>query len=186
MSKTTKKAVEFTGELRWVVVPPFSQPQKALEPKPGQENNTHYTVEVECSEQQYRDLIKNGVSRMTVLREDEKTGKTFIRIRAPKVNGTYIAADPVVTKADGSEVGVMIANGSTGTVKANIETFSSKSGKSVSALRFHSIVIDKLVPFVRNENPNHAAEAYAQDQFAQDQFDDDQFADDSTTSNEDW
>lgn len=173
MSKTP---VEFKGELKWVVVPPHSQPQKPFDPKPGQENNSHYSVEVECSQKQYNDLIKQGVSRMTVLREDEETGKTFIRIRAPKVNGTYIAADPVVKKADGSDVDVMIANGSTGTVKADIESFTTKAGKTATALRFHTIEIDNLIPFVRNENPHAEAEAHSQDLHPEP----------SATNNEDW
>jgi len=148
---TTKTPVEFKGELRWVVVPPFSKPQKPMEFKEGQENNSHYSLQVECSDQQYKQLIKNGVSRTTVLREDEKTGKSFIRIRRPHVNGTYTLPDPIVKNLDGSAVDVLIANGSEGIVSADIETFESKAGKKVTALRFHTVMITKLIPYVRKE-----------------------------------
>ena len=148
---TTKTPVEFKGELKWVVVPPFSKPQVPFETQPGKENNSHFSLEVECSQQQYNDLIKQGVSRMTVLRSDETTGKTFIRLRAPKVNGTFTAPDPVVKNLGGSIVDVMIANGSEGIVAANIESYDTKAGKRATSLRFHTVVITKLIPYVRKE-----------------------------------
>ena len=144
---TTKTPVELKGQLRWVVVPPFSEPQKPMEFSPGQENNTHYSLEVECSDQQYKQLIKDGVSRMTVLKEDPETGKTFIRIKRPKVNGTYTALDPVVKDKNGDPLTCMIANGSEGIVSADIESFESKAGKKVTALRFHTVMVTNLIPW---------------------------------------
>ncbi len=149
---TTKTPVTFQGELRWVVVPPFSQPQTPLKPKPGQENNTHYSLEIECSQAQYNDLLKQGVSRLTVLRNDESTKKTFIRLRAPKINGKWTGPEPVVKNVDGSDVSVMIANGSEGIVSANIEIFQSKDGEKITALRFHTVMVTKLIPYVRQDN----------------------------------
>jgi len=161
---TIKTPVEFKGEIRWAVVPPFSKAQTPFEPKAGQENNSHYSVEVECSQQQYNSLAKQGMSRMTVLREDEISKKTFIRLRSPKVNGTYTASDPVVKDSSGNPLTVMIANGSEGVVVADLETFTTKAGKTATALRFHTIMVTKLVPFTREENsPTAEAEAHSND-----------------------
>lgn len=165
---STKIPVQFKGMLKWAVVPPGSQPQNILDPKPGQEENSNYSIEVECSQAEYKDLIKQGVSRMTVLREDENTGKTFIKIKCPKVNGKFVGRDPVVLDTNGAPITVMIANGSTGIVSANIESFESKGGIKVVALRFHSVLVTNLIEFIRNEpvvdaNPNEAAEASLQD-----------------------
>lgn len=167
MSKTP---VQFKGLLKWAVVPPNSQPQKILDPKPGQENNSNYSIEVECSQEEYKALIKQGVSRMMVLRDDEYTGKTFIKIKCPKINGKFIGPDPKVVDINGDPVTVAIANGSEGVVSANIETFESKAGIKVVALRFHSVMVTKLIPFIREDyknvieaNPNEGAEASLQD-----------------------
>jgi hypothetical protein len=149
---TTKTPVTFTGELKWVMVPPLSQPQKHLK----KEKSSHYVLEVECSQKQYNDLIKQGVSRMTILREDETTGKTYIKIRCPKVNGTYVAPDPVVKDAKGDAItDVMIGNGSEGVVSADIETFTTKDGEKATALRFHTLTVTKLIPFERQAAENN-------------------------------
>jgi len=162
---TNKKsvAVELTGVLRWASIPP-NQPQKVYEPKPGQENNTHYSIEVECSRELLFDLLDKGIPQTHKLNKDEETGITFLRVKCPKVSGGYLGKDPEVLDNDGNIVTVPLANGSEGTVSANIEFFTSKGGKEVSALRFYKVVVSKLIPYVREEpNPNEGLESSDQD-----------------------
>ena len=155
--------VVLTGEIRWAVVPPYSQPQKVFKPKKGQENNTHYSIEVECDRDFHDELLDNGLSSLATLKKDDETKKRYLRLKSPKINGKWTGPDPEVVDSKGNPITVPIANGSTAEVHAKFERWTYE-GTNVVSLRFNKVVVTNLIEFVKEEgNPNEQAEAHAQD-----------------------
>lgn len=85
-NKSKKQIVYFKGQCRWACVPP----RKARPPhkdglKDENRDDLYHSIEVECDEEKFKKLKKAGIPKLTELREDEETGKTYIRIKATKV-----------------------------------------------------------------------------------------------------
>lgn len=160
--------VTIVGELRWVKVPPFSQPEAQYKPKPGQENNTHYGLEVECDRDFHDELLEAGLSPMATLHKDKDnpdSKKRYLRLKSPKVNGKKTnLPDPVVVNTKGETITTAIGNGSKGEVYAQFERWKSQ-GEDVVALRFKKLVVTELVEYVKPEdsNPYEQEEAHSQD-----------------------
>jgi len=144
MSDENKKvAVKFKGELRYANVPP-RQAQKPYEIDVDEPNNTSYSIQVECDKEKFKELQKAGIPALTKLTEDEKTGQTFIRIRATKLKGDMVFKDiDVIDKYDRA-VTEWIGNGSTGIVLAELASIKGRKGK---VLRLVGVQILNLIPY---------------------------------------
>ncbi len=144
MSEESKKvAVKFKGELKYANLPPRPA-QKKHEPKPEEINDTSYSVLVECPKEKFKELQKAGIPKLTELKVDEETGKTFIRIRATKRKGDLIFDDPQVIDKYKQPVTESIGNGSTGIVIAELSPIKGRTGK---ALRLIGVQVLDLVPY---------------------------------------
>ena len=168
-AETTENLIKLIGELRWASIPP-NPARKPFEIDPKEPNNSSYSIEVECSKAKFAELVKLGIPKLTTLREDEETGKTYLRVRATKTKGDYTFPDIQVIDKHGQQVTTAVANGSKGTVV--IEASPIKGRKGV-ALRLKAVQVTDLIPFNGTKdysnmfeieaNPHAEAEAHAQD-----------------------
>lgn len=148
MSKEEAKPIQFKGLVRWASVPP--NPAR-MPPKdyinPLAPKNSSYSIEVECSKVMFDKLIKAGIPKLTQLKEDEATKKTYIKISAAKVrriDGEDITfGDPFVVDAGRRHFPEAIGNGSEAIVIA--ELAQAKKGK---VLRLKGVQVLKHVPYV--------------------------------------
>lgn len=152
--------VKFKGTVRWVIVPPNSArkpPTKYIDPDAP--NDTTYSVEVECSKEKFKELIKMGIPPGTQLREDEEGGKTYIKVRASKVKRVkdketgemvdMVFTDPFVKDKGGNDVNEPIGDGSEAIVVT--ELAATKRGK---VLRLKGLQVLNHIPYVPKEtNP---------------------------------
>lgn len=168
------KMVSFEGEVRWASVPP----NKPRGPSPEYTTDTNrsdlsYSIEVECSESDFRALAKEyKLPKLMDIKEDEN-GKTFIRVKASKVKTNvnpakndgedFVFKDIPVINTDGTQVDVPIANGSQGLVRAAlIET------RNGHTLRLLGVMIKDLIAYQASElfddvveqNPHAEAEVH--------------------------
>lgn len=137
------ETVKFKGSVRWASVPPNS-PRKPFEIDPTQPENTSYSIEVECDEVVFKDLLKKGIPRTTELRTDEETGKSYIRLKSNKVKGDYVFADPIVKNSAGETLTQKIGNGSEAIVIADLVPLKTRKG---SVLRLKAVQVLKLIPY---------------------------------------
>lgn len=140
-----------------------------LPPRPAQKGyeteDTSYSVYIECSKEQFKDLKKAGIPALTQLKafpEDfvsKKTGeapklkdaegKTFIRVKATKTKTTRdgkqleFADIPVVDEYN-ENVTQSIANGSKLQVIATLDDIKGKNGK---ALRMKGVIVTHLIAY---------------------------------------
>lgn len=143
--KKEKVIKKFKGELRWANLPP--RPPQKPHPDAFDENepkNCHYSVTVECSKEQFKELQEAGISAMTKLRDDKETGKTFIQVKATKIKGDTTFADPKVIDKYREPVTESIGNGSTGVVLAEVAPIKGRKGK---ALRLKVVQVLDLIPY---------------------------------------
>jgi hypothetical protein len=178
----TNETVTFKGKVRWASVPP-NPARKPYEIDSSEPDNCSYSIEVECSKEQFKDLQKKGIPRLTSLREDED-GTTYIRLKSSKIKGKYTFPDPTVIDVNGEKLEKKIANGSEAIVKAELAPIKGRKGV---ALRLRAVMVTKLIEFANNSDdvndlismasPSVLEESYAQDQHPQETpFD----------TNEDW
>lgn len=146
--KTKNEQVVFKGEVRWATIPPRNPRGPSKDYKTDlNKDDLVYSIEVECSEKKFKALKKAGIPKLTELREDEETGKTFIRVKATKVKtnpkgDNYVFKDIISLDADGSPLEQSVANGSEGIVVA--ELIEGKKGKN---LRLKGVKITNLIPY---------------------------------------
>lgn len=149
--ESTKVPVKFKGLLRWANIPP----QKAKKPyqiDPEEPDNCGYSIEVECSDEQFKSLQKAGIPKLTEHREDEKTGVKYIRVKASKIKGDNEFGDPAVIDKYGKPLTQQVGNGSEGVVIAELTPIKGRKG---SALRLKLVQVTNLV-----EYSSDAAEKY--------------------------
>lgn len=157
------KEVVLEGVVLYANLPP-RPPQKSMEPKTP--NDTFYSVHVEVSEQQFKDLKKEGLPSLTLLRKfpedyaNKKTGevptepknavgKTFIQVRASKYKentsiGPITFEDVPVGDLEGYVVEDSIANGSTAKVYTSLDDLKGRPGK---ALRLKKVIVTDLIVY---------------------------------------
>lgn len=138
----------FKGKLRWASVPPNAA-RKPYEIDDKEPNNCSYSIEVECSQEQFDGLVKKGIPRLTTLRKDDETGTTYIRLKSSKIKGDYTFPDPKVVDTNGNDLEHKIANGSEGIVTAEIAPIKGRKGV---ALRLRSVMVTKLIKFEDGDN----------------------------------
>ena len=139
----SKVPVTFKGLCRWANVPP----QKAKAPyqlNPEEPNNCGYSIEVECSDEQFAALKKAGIPKLTEHREDEKTGLKYIRVKSSKVKGEFEFDDPVVVDKYKRPLTENIGNGSEVIVVAELAPIKGRKG---SALRLKLVQVLNLIPY---------------------------------------
>lgn len=138
------ETIKFEGLIGWTNIPP----QRPLTDDQD-ETKTYYTMQVECSKEQYDWLIKKGVSTNTKLRTHEKSGKTMIAVKA---NRTLRDMDfgelPVVDKY-GDKVTKKVGAGST--VIAKVQLIPSNSKHCKYSLRLAAVMVLDLVEVVEEE-----------------------------------
>jgi hypothetical protein len=126
-----RKLISFDGEIRWASIPP-NQPRG---PSPEYTTNTNkndltYSVEVECSEEEFNQLTVYKLPKLISLKKDEETGKSFLRVKATKRktntdasrnNGVdYLFKDLPVVDKEGKMIKVPLANGSKALVRVGL------------------------------------------------------------------
>lgn len=152
MSENKKGKLEvFRGEVRWATIPPRDPrgPSKDYVTDANRDDLT-YSIEVECSEERFKQLKKAGIPRLTDLKEDENTGKTFIRLKAPKhktnpaqPGNPYVYGNLQTFNSDGTPLTESVGNGSTAIVTAYLRD-NPRGGKT---LRLHAVKILNLIPW---------------------------------------
>lgn len=144
----------FEGEVRWATIPPRPArgPHKDYTTDANR-NDLNYSIQVECSAEKFKELKKAGIPRLTELKEDEATGKTYINLKVAK-RKTRSGDEPMEFKdikvygEDGEPLTENVGNGSEAIVVA--ELVDVKRGK---VLRLKSVRITKLIPFAdKNDN----------------------------------
>lgn len=125
--KMSNEKVKFKGLVKWASVPP-NEPRKPYEIDEKEPDNTSYSIEVECSVAQFNELMKKGLPKLSTLREDEETGKTYIRVKASKVKGKYTFPDPKVVDIAGNKFEKKIGNGSECVVIAELRPIKGRKG----------------------------------------------------------
>lgn len=152
------KTVAFEGEIRWATIPP-NKPRgptgKYL--KSDNANNKSYSIEVECTEKELKELHKFNIPPKTKLRVDEATGKTYLKINALKVKTNkdpkknhgldYIFKDPAVVDKDGKIVKTAAANGSTADVRAKLIENDGEHSLRLIGVRFLELIPYSYNPF---------------------------------------
>lgn len=141
------KNVVFEGKLRWANVPPNAA-KKPYEIDEKEPNNTSYSIEVECSTDNFNKLMKEGLPRLTSLKEDEQ-GLTYIRLKSTKVKCEYTFADPKVLDKNGNDLGKKIANGSEGMVVGSLEDIKGRKGK---VLRLKAVQVSNLIEYENDDD----------------------------------
>ena len=179
----TNETVTFKGKVRWASVPP-NPARKPFEIDTNEPDNCAYSIEVECSKEQFEELKKKGIPRLTELKTDEEDGKTYIRLRSSKIKGQYTFPDPTVVDINGQKLEKKIANGSEALVKAELGTLKGRKGV---VLRLRTVMVTKLIEFNDNTsdinellaeaNPSALRDSYNVDTSVEPQI---------ATSNEDW
>lgn len=147
MSTKTRTPVKFKGLCRWANIPPNAA-RKPFTIDPAEPDNTNYSIEVECSEEQFKKLKKEGLSSLTQLKTDEETGKTYLKIKATKQKRDMIFADPFVVDINNTPYTSMLANGSEVVVIAELE----KEPGKYTALRLKGVQVINGIEFVK-KNP---------------------------------
>lgn len=149
MTEKTTQMVKFEGEVKWATVPPRAPrgPHKDYVTEQNKDDKV-YSITVECSEEKFKKLKKAGIPKLTQLEEDEKTGKTYIRLKATKVktnpSGDNWEFDDIpVYNSDGTPLTQSIANGSTATVVASLEPMK----RGGVTLRLKGVKMINLIPY---------------------------------------
>lgn len=142
--------VQFEGIMLYANLPPRA-PAKGY-----QTEDTNYSVLIECSKEQFRELKKAGIAAGTKLKDFEDftdkdgnalnvlgaEGKSFIALKSKK---NPSEDDVAVATEDGEEVTVSVANGSKGRVNALLIDVNNQFCKKV--LRLQSVVVTNLIEF---------------------------------------
>lgn len=140
--------IKFKGKLKYAVLPPRPARKAAAEyVDPKNPEKSTYSVQVECTAEQFKKLQKAGIPKLTTLREYEGESETYIQIKATKVTGEYVFDDPIVVDKYGNLNTEEIGNGSTGVVIAELTT--GKGGKK--ALRLKAVTVLDRVEVHRDE-----------------------------------
>lgn len=146
--KEEKKLIKFEGQVKWATIPPRKARGPGDEYKTdANRNDLAYKIDVEVSEEKFKALKKAGIPKLTQLKEDEETGKTYMTLRASKVKTNpkgddWEFDDIVAVGPDGKPLTVSVANGSEAIVVASLEP--SKKGK---VLRLKGVKVTKLIPY---------------------------------------
>ncbi len=131
--------IYFEGQCLYANIPP--RPAKSWD-----DGKSTYSIQVECTQKRYDDLIKQGMSRMTTLRDVD--GKTYLNIRATKslpatVDREAITfSDITVVDASNNTVTESLANGSTVNVAVDVV----KNTKGI-VLRLKGVQVLNLIPY---------------------------------------
>jgi hypothetical protein len=108
----------------------------------------------EASLEKVRELQGEGIKN--VLKKDDDGYKvTFSRPTQKMVKGKVIGlTPPEVLQADGKTplTGVLVGNGSDGTVKLEVYSHGTPGGGKAKAARLLSIKVDNLIPFEMNRD----------------------------------
>lgn len=154
-----KRLVIFEGACLYAQV--YAGQERAPHPDALEKKNAHpddrsYSIQVECSEELHKKLLKAGISPLQALKEIE--GKNYIRIKgthtkiyvekttgAPK---TTRFNDPEVVDVDGNklDINTLIGNGSKVRVTAELAAF---TGKTLKVLRLNKVEVLELVPYIK-------------------------------------
>jgi len=81
---------------------------------------TEYSVEVECTDEKYKELVAKGVSPNTKLRINKDDGRTYIRVKAKDKNFKGEPNTIRVEDTEGNPVTSLIGNGSKCKVAASL------------------------------------------------------------------
>jgi hypothetical protein len=139
----SNEIVTFEGLCRWASIPP-NEARKPFEIDTNEPDNCAYSIEVECPKAQFDALMAKGLPRLTALKTDAETGKTYIRVKATKKKGKWEFPDPAVVDMNGQKVVDKVANGSSVIVKAELAPIKGRSGV---AMRMLGVQITNLIPF---------------------------------------
>lgn len=153
MTSSDNQIIKLKGKVKWASVPP-NPPRKppADYIDPLAPNNSFYSVEVECTQDQFNKLIKLGIPRLTALKVDEDDGKSYIRIKSAKtrrINGEDVSfSDPFIIDSNGVHFDKAIGNGSEAIVISELVPL--KKGK---ALRLKGVQVLNHVAYEGRGNP---------------------------------
>lgn len=131
--------IYFEGQCLYANIPP--RPAKEWD-----DGKVTYSIQVECTQKRFDELLKQGMSRLTTLREVD--GKTYLNIRATKhlpatVDREAITfQDITVVDKNNEAVTQSLANGSTVNVAVDI----SKNSKGIT-LRLKGVQVLNLIPY---------------------------------------
>jgi len=105
-----------------------------------------------------RELQSEGIKNV-LKKDDDGYHITFSRPTQKMIKGKVVGlAPPEVLQADGKTplTGVLVGNGSDGTVKLEVYSHGTPGGGKAKAARLLSIKVDNLIPFEMNRdfNPN--------------------------------
>ena len=105
-----------------------------------------------------RELQTEGIKNV-LKKDDDGYYTTFSRPTQKMIKGKVIGfAPPEVLQADGKTplTGILVGNGSDGTVKLEVYSHGTPGGGKAKAARLLSIKVDNLIPFEMNRdfNPN--------------------------------
>lgn len=157
--------ITFEGEVRWATIPPREPrgPSKDYVTDANRDDMT-YSIEVQCSEERFKQLKRQGIPKLTELRgtgekasvteEDEKNGQTYIRLKAPRYKtnakslGNPYSYEPIKTfGVDGQPLEESVGNGS----KAVVNAYLKPNPRGGVTLRLHSVRVTELVPYAGGE-----------------------------------
>ncbi len=131
--------IYFEGTCLYANIPP--RPAKSWD-----DGKSTYSIQVECTQKRFDDLIKQGMSRLTTLREVD--GKTYLNIRATKSLPATVDREAItfqdITVVDSSNntVTESLANGSTVNVAVDVV----KNTKGI-VLRLKGVQVLNLIPY---------------------------------------
>lgn len=128
------------GKCIYANVPPRA-PQKAYEGE-----DMAYSIQVQCSEEKFKELKKAGIPSLTQLKEFD--GETYIKLKATKIkhmsDGRVLEFNDIpVVSENGTPITDSIANGSTVRVLATLDDIKGRAGKKV--LRLKGVVVTNLI-----------------------------------------
>ena len=145
---SSNEIVTFEGLCRWASIPP-NEARTPFEIDSREPDNCSYSIEVECPKEKYDELMKKGLPRLTALKTDEETGKTYIRVKSTKKKGKWTFPDPAVVDVVGAKVTDKIANGSSVIVKAELAPIKGRAG---IAMRLRGVQVTNLIVFGGDED----------------------------------
>lgn len=148
MSIINVETLFLEGTVRYPIVhkpqPKFSQSGKEEDKK------LEYSVQVECTEEQFNKLKKKGISVSTKLRISPDDGKTYLTIRTAAVKTNGEPSTILVIDAFDKPITDLIGNGSTARVA--IQLINRSTGASVLRLRTaeygYGLKVINLIPYV--------------------------------------
>lgn len=131
--------IYFEGTCLYANIPP--RPAKQWD-----DGKATYSIQVECPQKRFDELLKQGMSRLTTLREVD--GKTYLNIRATKSlpatadREAITFQDIAVVDSANAAVTESLANGSTVNVAVDVV----KNSKGI-VLRLKGVQVLNLIPY---------------------------------------